>query len=300
VLAEGAAATERAPEPVTAIPGLAPVLVAEEAEVDELVRTARAGVALLSLQVRNAKEEASRAAAASLDWDLDAARALLTTTIEERMRARRVQMAQELEATRTDAARLVLATRSEAAAMITAAGEETLDVLLAGTAPAAVEAPSLRAVGGAPPDADADIREVEQPHAASDARGARPPEPALSVVSVTPLGEPAPMVAPAEAPEPVVEPDLVVTPPAPAAIPQPTAMIEAPGPAPTVCVPVGPASEVVTAAAAAAAAVAAPAPAPAAVPGPGRSRLAQFLYVDVLLPMVAVLVILVVLLAWIG
>ncbi|MGH9273321.1 MAG: hypothetical protein ACRDZU_01635, partial [Acidimicrobiales bacterium] len=133
--ADGVETLTGAPEPTELFPGLTPVLVAEEEDVDELVRTARAGIAVLALQLRAARHEAGVAASQGGDWDAGAARAFLVTTVEERMKARRVEMAKELEQARTDAARLVLSSRAEAAALISKAGDDTLDVLLAGATP---------------------------------------------------------------------------------------------------------------------------------------------------------------------
>jgi len=269
-------------ERAEALPTLSPVLVAGEGDVDELVRTARAGVAILSLRLRTAQQEADLAAREHPVWDLAAARELVNASVGQRMQTRRVEMADELERARSEAARRVLSARAEAADLIASASEETLAVLLAGAARVEPSvAPNLRVVSEpelyVPPAPYVPPARVAEPHPVAMPAPLAEPEPespadplpaavagqvrvavAAAVREVVAEVVPAPVAEPVSpgvpAPEPASQPTIVTPPSAPAA----------------------------------------------AATSEDRSGVARFLYLDVLLPMVAVLVLLIVLLAWIG
>jgi hypothetical protein len=287
------------------LPALRQVLVVAEDDVDEVVRSTRARIARLALGVRTAEQDADAAEREVRTWEVAAARDFLSASVEQKMESRRLEMARELEQAKAEAARLVLSSRSEAAAILAAASEETRSLLLTrAAAPPPPGGRSLRVVAEAPePD--------------------REPLPALvhaPVASV--LVEPEPLADPEPAPEPLVEP---------APVPQPAVVVEAapvvapaPEPVPVVAplpvtesVPVvaylplassapGPASQMATItlpAEAVAQLLADPArhfAGRGAAVGGRRPHLGRFLYLDVLLPMIAVLVVLIVLLAWVG
>ena len=240
---------------------LEPVLVARGEDVDQVVRTARAGIAILSLQLRSVQQAAGVAEAQETAWPDEAVREFLGSSLEARLARRRDEMARELDQVRSDAARLVLATRATAAELVAQAGEETLAVLLAGST-ARSAAPSLRII-------------TERLHP--------PDEPSRGPVALAPDH---PVVRTEPAPTAVPRVEQLVPDTSPVAVVHEVAVITLPelaNAAPVVPSAVVPAAN--------------PAPVSEA---PRSSRVSRFLYADVLLPMVAVLLLLVLLLAWVG
>ena len=246
------------------LPALEPVHVAPEGEVDALVRAARAGIAMLSLQLRSAQQDAELAESRAQEHDFVGARELIDASLTHWVESRRLQMAQELEQAREDAVNLVSAAHAEAADVVAQASEESLAVLLAGM--------RTRPDGGAP-----GLHVVPEQLVAPVVLPAPRDHPSVPVV-----------LPPSPAPEPQV--DLVPEPvpdsaPAPEPVPQGEVVREAD----TTSAP---------------AVVVTPAAPPSTDGEPAStsppSRLNQLLYLDVLLPLLAVLVVLVVLLAWVG
>lgn len=289
-------------------PSLTPVLAASAGDVEQLVRLSRAGIAILSLRLRTAQQEADQVSAEVDEWDLDGARLLLEVSLDERVARRRAEMADELEETRRDAADTVAAARGDAAEMVAAASEETLELLLAGTGGRSAGAPSLRVVtdDGPPPRPSPAVPLGDHPAAAARAVPAVVSPPALPALPV--LDEHPTSVA-----DPVVEPD-----PEPTSDPEPSApaleeppVAPQPSSVPASAQVVPPPGYVLVDAASVAWGSSPGALALAQVTAPGAAavgseagratpRWRQFLYVDVLLPMVAVLVVLTILLAWVG
>ena len=238
---------------VAAIAVPAPVLVAGEDDVEQVMRTAKAGIAILSLQLRSLQAEV----VADQDTEGEAAsvEAFLDECLGRHLDRRRTEMAAELERVRSDAARLVLGARASAAELVAQAGDESLGSLLAlQDPPRLAGVPSLRVISEAPPEA------APAPAPAPPLAAVLPPPPA-------PMGHPAGPGTPATA-APLPPPDVAPL------VPQP-AVITLPEPGN-----------------------------PPAVPAPDRatagSRVSRFLYLDVLLPMVAVLLLVFLLLAWVG
>ncbi len=293
------------------LPALHAVLVVPEGEGDQLLRAARAELAVLSLQLRTAVHEAEVAEARAHRPDLSDARALLDASLEHTMAVRRRALDDELAEARSDAALAVAAARGAAADVVAAASEEMLAALLEGVRPALIAPPSLRVVG----DGQAELAPPSSAKAEHPAGGAvAPPEPEPVTQTVAPSLAAEPVVAAAAAAQvtapaveaaaarvaaPAVEPaaesvepaavpgPVVAEPPAVEAVTAPTAVHVVPpspiAPPPTLAI--------------------APAPAPAQLAvatAPRRPLLRRFFYVDVLLPMLAVLIVLVVLLAWVG
>lgn len=243
------------------LPLLAPIAVAGEAEVEELVRSARAGVAMLSLRLKAVLNDVAVLERAEPQADLDAAAELARSSLERHITTRRHELADALDQARADAAFDVTAARTEAIEMVATATEETREVLLAAVGPVLAPPPNLHVVSDGPSGAAVashpSVRNVVAPDRAGDEASHRAqPSPAAPIgpSTASPLSEPAPAV-----------------------------------PARTTTLPV-----VVEAA---------PAPiagaAQAARDGSGRA-VSRYLYADVVLPMIAVLVVLVVLLAWVG
>jgi hypothetical protein len=292
-----AAAIADAPVTTGPLPALRQVLVVAEEDVDEVVRSTRAGIARLALRVRTAVQDADAAERHVRTWEVTAVRDFLSASVDQKMESRRLEMANELEQAKAEAARLVLSSRSEAAAILTAASEETRSLLLArAIAPAPPAARSLRVVGDAPAPVIHPKRTVVH---ASLAVPLAEPEP---VMVPEPLVEPALQPEPVAEPlaEPVLEPAPVVAPlPATESVPVVAHLplaLSTPGPAPQMATITLPAEAV-------AQLLADPARHLAgrdAAAGARRPHLGRFLYLDVLLPMIAVLVVLVVLLAWVG
>jgi len=268
-LADGSTGTDRLS---AMLPTLTPLLVAGEEEIDQVDRTARAGIAILSLQLRTVERSASLAEAQETNWDLHAAQGFLQASLGHRMEMRRREMAEEVEQVRGEAVRLVLQSRATAADLIAKAGEESLALLMAGTGVDRTSgAPSLRIISQRRTDpAGQDLHALTHPfdHPASDAART-----SVAGRIVAPVVAPIPVVLPPDA----ERTSTPVTPP-----PAPSASATATVSTPVVVVPTTLAD-----------------PGVSEEPKP-QSPLSRFLYLDVLLPMIAVLILIVVLLAWVG
>lgn len=258
------------------LPHLSPVQVLDEEKAEDLVRAARAGLALLSLQLRSLPTPAPAGADERDPADAGAAEVLLRTSLERTVDVRRIELRDELEQVRADAAAHVAAARHEAATIVADATDATLQVLLQGVRPVSPGA-NLRVVtddhAGRSPVPTVDEEEpapepeerVRGGHPASGFGGAALEGSVTRAVSaalaeVFAAGQAA--VALHGAPTPASTSWTVDVAPPP--VPGPSSPAE-----------------------------------PAAAPATA-SRLRRFLYVDVVLPMIAVLIVLVILLAWVG
>lgn len=271
------------------LPHLTPVLVVDDGEAEQLFRAARAGLAMLSLQLRSLPTPEPVGPAEGDPTDPGPAEVLLRTSLEQSVEGRRIELRDELEQVRADAAAHVAAARHEAASIVAGATEATLQVLLGGARPA-TPAPTLRVVTDEPPrrsplqtlaeaePAESSLPETEAPRA--PAERARAAHPASNLGGAALEGSVTRAVSAALAEVFAAGQAALAPPTASSPAPLPTAAPTAPVPA----VP-SPAAEPV------------PAATTAAAP---RSGLRRFLYADVLLPMVAVLIVLVILLAWVG
>ena len=298
-----------------ALPPLTPLLVAGEDEIDQVVRTARAGIAILSLQLRTVERSATLAEAQETDWDLPEVQGLLEATLGHQMETRRREMAEEVNEARREAVRLVVESRATAADLIAQAGAESLERLMAGTGvDRTSEAPSLRIISRPRADpVEQEVHDLTHPVA----QPAREDTPAPAATGIEPMVAAIPVVVSPDAP--VMSTLVVPTPVVPTPV-MPTGVAIA---AESVAVETARAGESVTApvdvpTATQAAVIAGPSAVsatiispvvvvPAALADPAvtqepkpRSSLSRFFYLDVLLPMVAVLILIVVLLAWVG
>lgn len=283
------------------LPRLTPVPVVAEAEVDELVRSARAGVAMLSLRLRTALNDLAVAERGHPQVDLGQARDLARSSLDQHVLGRRRELADELEQARADAAFAVTAARTEAAELVAAATEETRQILLAGLGPLPSAPPGLRAV----PDGLAGPGLPTHPSVhqlAESERGTRLAAAAVEaeVAALLSAPRPEPELEHEVAPNPDLRLDVPVQEVQARSATAPVAPMEVAVPA-TQAVDVGgdapvppqrgvsdqPASGNGTAAG-------------IAPEQPAHRALSRFLYVDVVLPMIAVLIVLVVLLAWVG
>lgn len=127
------------------IPTLKPILVAADQDVDALIRTARANIARLSLELRvvlndatAAESEGDNLGGATIGSDLIAAREFLRSALDSRIEERRRELASQVEEGRAEAARRIEAAQIEARALVDSARAELLAVLLKGTQPAPV------------------------------------------------------------------------------------------------------------------------------------------------------------------
>lgn len=257
---------------VDALPVLRAVRVARSEDVDQLVQGARAELAILALQLRTALQRAHAAEARPAGPDRTDARLLLEAGLDHTLAVRRRSFEDALTSARSDAALVVAAARGAAADLVAAANDELFELLLGGLGPAAPMPPSLRVVGASAPS-----EETVPPSAADehprpvDARG-RGERAGGATQSVA--------AHPAGGRVLAVERDVVVAGrEGVAADSEPTVVAEPPMPA-------------------VAAVETAPLVADVAPIRPPLLR--RFLYVDVLLPMLAVLIVLAVLLAWVG
>ena len=153
------------------LPSLRPVLAADRALVDELVRSAKADVALLALESRVARREASAAEESCGAVDpysdpasLAKALELVRVSLEDRLERRRAEFVFDAERERVASARLVSAAQAEATALVAAAREELLSVILHG----------IELVPGQPADVRVDAEPVASPEV-------RSPEPELDL-----------------------------------------------------------------------------------------------------------------------
>ena len=313
-----------------ALPPLTPLLVAGEEEIDQVVRTARAGIAILSLQLRTVERSATLAEAQDTDWDLPEVQGLLEATLGHQMETRRREMAEEVNEARREAVRLVVESRATAADLIAQAGAESLERLMAGTGvDRTSEAPSLRIISRPRADpVEQEVHDLTHPVA----QPAREDTPAPAASGIEPMVAAIPVVVSPDAPvmstlvmpTPVVPTPVISTPVVPTpVVPTPVMPAGVAIAAESVAVETARAGESVTApvdvpTATQAAVIAGPSAVsatiispvvavPAALADPAvtqepkpRSSLSRFFYLDVLLPMVAVLILIVVLLAWVG
>jgi phosphohistidine phosphatase SixA len=101
---------------------------ASEASVAEpAVLSARAGVALLTLQVRAALKEAAAAEAEAANWDIDASVASLRARLEPRVEERQRTLDEQLGRERTQAAEVLASARAEAARIVADAEERAAE-----------------------------------------------------------------------------------------------------------------------------------------------------------------------------
>jgi hypothetical protein len=284
----------------TPVPGLTRVVVSRGSEVEPLMRTASAAVKALAERLESALRDAAAAERAVGDVSHEAAveeewNASLQV-IRQEVEERRSRLAADLDGARREAADRVAAARAEAVALVRAAGDE-LASSLAGEAASPSEstlAPPLRPAPATPADpapVDAppvDVPPVDVPPAAASNAASAPPTGVVLPAGMPPFvavmipaadgtGQPSYVLAPtvAAASWPVMS--------APAAVAGPVA------PIPSASYPDGPADP------AAPGQVLEPRPRPTA-----RDGLTRMLHVDVILPLIAVAIVIVVLLAWLG
>jgi hypothetical protein len=287
------------------VPGLTRVVVSRGSEVEPLMRTASAAVKALAERLESALRDAAAAERAVGDVSHEAAveeewNASLQV-IRQEVEERRSRLAADLDGARREAADRVAAARAEAVALVRAAGDE-LASSLAGEAASPSEstlAPPLRPAPATPADpapVDAppvdvppvDVPPVDVPPAAASNAASAPPTGVVLPAGMPPFvavmipaadgtGQPSYVLAPtvAAASWPVMS--------APAAVAGPVA------PIPSASYPNGPAHP------AAPGQVLEPRPRPTA-----RDGLTRMLHVDVILPLIAVAIVIVVLLAWLG
>ena len=308
-----------------ALPPLTPLLVAGEEEIDQVVRTARAGIAILSLQLRTVERSAILAEAQETDWDLPEVQGLLEATLGHHMETRRREMAEEVNEARREAVRLVVESRATAADLIAQAGAESLERLMAGTGvDCTSEAPSLRIISRPRADpVEQEVHDLTHPVA----QPAREDTPAPAASGIEPMVAAIPVVVSPDAPvmstlvmptpvmpTPVISTPVVPTPVVPAgvAIAAESVAVETARAGESVTAPVdvptATQAAVIAGPSAVSATIISPVVAvPTALADPAvtqepkpRSSLSRFFYLDVLLPMVAVLILIVVLLAWVG
>ncbi len=298
-----------------ALPPLTPLLVAGEEEIDQVVRTARAGIAILSLQLRTVERSATLAEAQETDWDLPEVQGLLEATLGHQMETRRREMAEEVNEARREAVRLVVESRATAADLIAQAGAESLERLMAGTGvDRTSEAPSLRIISRPRADpVEQEVHDLTHPVA----QPAREDTPAPAATGIEPMVAAIPVVVSPDAPvmSTLVMPTPVMpTPvmPAGVAIAAESVAVETARAGECVTapadVPTATQAAVIAGPSAVSATIISPVVAvPAALADPAvtqepkpRSSLSRFFYLEVLLPMVAVLILIVVLLAWVG
>jgi hypothetical protein len=284
----------------TPVPGLTRVVVSRGSEVEPLMRTASAAVKALAERLESALRDAAAAERAVGDVSHEAAveeewNASLQV-IRQEVEERRSRLAADLDGARREAADRVAAARAEAVALVRAAGDE-LASSLAGEAASPSEstlAPPLRPAPATPADpapVDAppvDVPPVDVPPAAASNAASAPP-----TGVVLPAGMPPFVAVMIPAADGTGQPSYVLAPTvaaargpvwwAPAAVAGPVA------PIPSASSPNGPAHP------AAPGQVLEPRPRPTA-----RDGLTRMLHVDVILPLIAVAIVIVVLLAWLG
>lgn len=249
--------------------------------VEQIVRSARATIAMLALELRAAQRDADVAERTSGgvvhadDEAHAAARDRLRSALVAKLAERRSELAEQVERARTEASRRVVAAQNEAAELLAAANwrvtqdlaapsvaadlvgaarQELLEALLAETSPdrppsshrTVSEARALMEPGPEAPSHDWPLPPSGDGHAVSEGRlGSTVP---ASAIWATPVITP-PAPSKPEAPETMTEPTLVTR---------------------------------------------------AAAPPAGSSRRARLLHLDVLLPLAAGVVVFVALIAWLG
>ena len=260
------------------LPELAPVLVAtDDAGIEQMLQAARADVARLSLELRVARRKADAAerSTAALevpeptigDVDLQGARDLLQASLSERVAVRRAELAVELEQTRVESARVVASAQRQAEAYVATAQDDVLAALFHPGNPLRPLSP-LPTIDIAPPMDGTPDESVED---ADDI--ARRDEVAPPLAVSVPAADGQATTAGVAAILAALQPFLVAQAAAPAAVTVPIAT----APIATAVAPVAP------------------------LPGPPRPPVwSRLLYADVLLPLIAVVVVLVILIAWVG
>lgn len=263
-------------------------------DVDHLLRTARADVARLALQMRAARQAVEPAAPGVPAPEEPA---MTAADLGVRPGSDPLGLAEDLARVRADALRLISSARAEVAQRVAASSDDVLGLLRGPTAEPG--ASSLRVV--VPPAAPtAAPLPVAVAAPAADVPPVAPPEdPAMTATEVVPV-VPAEAGAP-DAAAPVAAP-VASAPMVPAAIAAARAAVTAvPEVAPTAPDPLGGVVVVVTVPSAGAPAgpIHGYAPAPEAPAEPKRPA-PKVLYADVVLPILAVVVLLIILLAWVG
>jgi hypothetical protein len=297
-------------------PGLTRVVVARGSEVEPLMRQASASVKALADRLESALRyaaaselavgDASHGEAVEAEWEAS------LQVIRQEVEERRSRLAAELDDARREAAERVATARAEAMAVVRAAGDELASSLSGGDVSVHAGPTVAEPVGPTGPSdvsepielTDASVPPADPaPSPADPAPSDLPPAAASDAPPVPPM-PPAGMVAPSGMP-----PFVAVMIPAADGSGQPSYVL-----APTVAAaswPVMSPPPVVTGAVAPAPMASYPnAPAhPAAAPGQvfeprprptARGGLTRMLHVDVILPLVAVAIVIVVLLAWLG
>ncbi len=256
------------------LPELTPLLVVDDADVEELMRTARADLAKLSLELRALQREATAAREAlpadddEPSLDLVSAQELLRTGVEARLARRRVERRAEIERAEHEAARRIADAEAEASALVDAARAELLRALAGRSSmPRSVQGLAPRTPRPQPVEPEDEFPAASrwEPLAADDADWRSMTEVVPSVA--------APSAAPPAPPPP----------PAPPAVPQvpvTLAVVEDDRPQLRVKAPVPQAGR----------------------PSGARRqhRWQGLLHIDVLLPLIAVLIVVVLLLAWLS
>ncbi len=292
MVAERAASTMFAPviDDSVGLPVLAPRAFAPADVVDPQLRAARAELARLHLELRGALRVADQARAAPPKADVGPVAELLAANLRQNTERRQREFDEEVAGARAEAASLVDAARTEADREVSTARDEALHALLG--------APT---VAPTPPPAPPALRIVED-HVAA-APPALVPEPEPEPISVVGADEPprvtptvsAPLAGSTWAP-PMLDPSSTLAQQLAAAGVTTTGVVPIivlPGAGAPPGVPAGfptpypPPSE------------------PSALPhapaaSDARPLWRRFLYLDVILPAVAVLIVLVVLVAWMG
>jgi len=249
-------------EEVSLLPAVTPVLVTDIEDVDRMIRSARADMARLSLQLRALKHQetvlegaAPERDAAETSSERPSAREYLRTDLEARFATRRASLPSEIAQAHAAAARRVLGAHNEAAVLVSAARDELLRVLGGLRVPASPQETSGTMAGRSlrSSDGEAVVSSLQPPLLVPD-----PAEP--QVFPGPPVQAVAPPLGDFAAPVPLgfETHSTSTTVPAVASPQQKTRL------------------------------------------PPQRSLRAQFLHVDVVLPLVAVAIVLIVLLAWLS
>lgn len=309
------------PAPPVADVALSRALVARGVDVEPLMRTAKSAIGELTGRLQAALDEAAAAEAAVGDLSHEAAvesewNASLQV-IREEIEERRARHAQDLDLARRDAAECMAAARAEASALVQAASNSLSESLSEGSRPTEpdpiIPGPVVPGPTDLPPAAAAEAPVTDVPPAPAPAP---PPDASRALPAATLLSGMPPFVAVmvpstdgSATPTYVLAPTVGMSSWAPGPSPQHTQMV--PMPAAAFQAPAGypgapgypeghgyqplPTSQPVPGYQ--------PAPAPPiegrhrASSGGRRSRL---LHIDVILPLLAVAIVIVVLLAWLG
>ena len=257
----------------------------DEHDVDHLLRTARADVARLALQMRAARRAVDPV---EVEAPTPEEPSLTAADLGVRPDADPPGLAEDLARVRADALRLLSSARAEVAQRVATSNDDALQ-LLQGPA-VAPGAPNLRVA--VPPAAPAEVPlPVAVVTPAPDSPATPIEEPAEAVTEAIPVVAPeaVSVVAPAAA-QPMVPAALAAASAAVAAVP-------AVAPA-TAADPLGGVVVVVTVPQAGVPMYPVPAYAPA--PAEEKRPASKVLYADVVLPILAVVVLLIILLAWVG